>query len=143
MRLSAEGASFDRHQSAPDYARGAGLRAKSACGPAHMVCTARGLPIEALLTGRGHFVDNLPYEIVGGPIVARQYLLSSLLIIVIGALELDARTQHYPECTSSPLVGHAHAAGVDDSETVNCAIKLDVCMAADNSPLLDPSQHAP
>ena len=29
----------DRHQSAPDYARGAGLRAKSACGPAHMVCT--------------------------------------------------------------------------------------------------------
>src|SRR5258706_11490435 len=39
MRSSAEGASFDRHQSAPDYARGAGLCLTSSLPPAHMVCT--------------------------------------------------------------------------------------------------------
>src|SRR5487761_8821 len=51
MRLSAEGASFDRHQSAPDYARGAGLCLTSSLPPAHMGCTRSLWLALALVSG--------------------------------------------------------------------------------------------
>src|SRR5258708_28712972 len=58
MRSSAEGAYFDRHQSAPDYARGAGLCLTSSLPPAHMVCTKGSNHCPRASTVTAHTLDG-------------------------------------------------------------------------------------